>query len=363
MVRVGVIGSSEWTQRMYLKPLADHPDGAVTALCARNPQHTAAIAAQYNIARHYTHWRDLLDSDGIDAVIIATPNDTHFPIAMHALKNDIHVLCEKPLALNYAQADAIATEAERRALYGMTAFTHWFFPHYRYVARLVQQGYVGRPLHFNWRYYSGMGLSGDPVWRFDRRQAGEGALADIGAHAFAVARVFLGPVATVSAQLHTGVVRAGIPVQHRASDQAAVTMRFANGALGVIHVSLIAYQPPREGIRQEFTLGGTGGTLYYTNDFSSHFRLRGAQPGDDTPHDLTVPADLWPANVSRANPQAMYADLYTKTDAMAREFVSAIADGRPIVGPGLREGAEVQRLIDAAVESHQQDGGWVRVAG
>jgi len=341
--------------------LADHPDGRVTALCARNPDRTAALADQYGIPAHYTDWRELLDSDDVDAVIIATPNDTHFPIAMHALKNDIHVLCEKPLALNYAQADAIATEAERRALYGMTAFTHWFFPHYRYVARLIRQGYVGRPLHLNWRYYSGMGLSGDPIWRFDRRQAGEGALADIGAHAFAVARAFLGPVDGVSGQLHTSVERERIPAQHRASDQAAVTLRFANGALGMIHVSMVAYQPPREGIRQEFTLSGTGGTLYYTNDFSSHFRLRGAQPGDDAPTDLTVPDDLWLPEVSRDNPRDMYADLYTKTDAMAREFVSAMADGRPIVGPDLREGAEVQRLIDAAVESHQQDGAWVSI--
>lgn len=341
---------------MYMQPLKNHPDGYITAVCARDPARTRDFARRWHVPHYYTDWRDLLDSDDIDAVIISTPNDTHYPITMHALKNDLHVMCEKPLALNYAQADAMATEAERRALTGMTAFTYWYFPHYRYIAQLLHEGYVGAPYHLNLRYYSDLGIGGAPLWRFNRRYGGEGALADVGSHALALARAFLGDVSTVSAHLDTFVERRGIPAAQRACDHAVIYLHFTNGAVGVVHVSMASYQPKRGGQKQALELSGSGGTLYYTNDFATIFSLRGAQVGDEEAVELRVPDTLWHPSVSRDNPRDFYADLFQKTNVMAREFVSAIADDRPIDGPDLRDGAEVQKLLDAAHYSHQHDG-------
>lgn len=360
MIRVGIIGTSAWTERMYINGLREHPNAKVTAVCGRDRERTEAFAKRNDIEYATTDYRDLLDGD-IDAVIISTPNDTHYPMTMHALKNRLHVMCEKPLALTYAQADAMATEAERRGVVNMTAFTYWFFPHYRYVAQLVNEGYVGTPYHLNLRYYSSYGLNGDPIWRFDRRHGGEGALADIGSHALSLARAFLGDATHVSARLSTHVTREGIPAEHRASDDAILTLQFANGALGTIHVSMASYQPQAGGQKQALELSGSNGTLFYQNDFSTFFSLQGAQLNDKQPQELTVPDELWPQEVSRDNPRDMYGDLFTKADAMAREFVSAIADERPANAPDFREGAEVQKLLDAAVDSHQQGGTAIQV--
>ncbi|MEO1443641.1 MAG: Gfo/Idh/MocA family oxidoreductase, partial [Chloroflexota bacterium] len=353
MVRVGVIGTSAWTERMYMHALKNHPDGTVSAVCARDHDRTHDCARRWNIPNVYTDWRDLLDSDDIDAVIISTPNDIHYPITMHALKNSLHVLCEKPLALNHAQADAMATEADRRCLVNMTAFTYWYFPHYRYLAHLMHEHTIGTPYHFNMRYYSGHGIHGDPQWRFDRRHAGEGALFDIGSHALVLARAFLGDIAAVSASLPVTITRPGIPAAHRASDQAILNLRFADGTPGVIHLSMVSHQPKAGGQKQSLEISGSDGTLYYQNDFSSRFLLSLAKPGDDTPTELHVPDIYWPPQVSRANPREMYANLFQKSNTMAREFVSAIADDRRPDGPDLREGAEVQKVLDAAVRSHR----------
>lgn len=360
MIRVGLIGTSQWTERMYVAGLKDHPEGRITAVCGRDPERTAAFAERNGIANHTTDWRDLLDSD-IDAVILSTPNNTHYPMTMHALKNSLHVLCEKPVALTYAQADAMATEAERRDVVHMTAFTYWYFPHYRYVSQLVREGYVGTPYHLNLRYYSSYGLSGDPIWRFDRRSGGEGALADIGSHALSLARAFMGDAVSVSAQLNTHVTRDGIPADHRASDSAILTLQFASGASGTVHVSMASFQPYAGGQKQAMELSGSNGTLYYHNDFATQFSLKGAQVGDTDTRELVVPESLWPSDVSRDNPRDMYGDLYTKADVMAREFVTAIRERRAPNGPDLREGAEVQKLLDAAVQSAAQDGLAVRV--
>ncbi|MEM6528011.1 MAG: Gfo/Idh/MocA family oxidoreductase [Chloroflexota bacterium] len=359
-VRVGVIGTSAWAERMYMQALKNHPDGAVTAVCARDHDRTHDFARRWNIPNVYTDWRDLLDSD-IDAVIIVTPNHTHYPITMHALKNDLHVLCEKPLALNYVHADTMATEAERRNLIGMTAFTQWFYPHHRYIATLMQQGIVGTPYSLNLRHNSATGITGNPAWRFDRRQGGEGALFDIGSHAVSLARAFLGDIAAVSANLPITVPRPGIPGQYRASDQAFINLQFTDGTPGIIHVTMVSHQAKTGGQKQAIEISGSKGTLYYYNDFSTRFSLQFAQHGDDAPTELHVPDIHWPPQVSRANPRDMYADLFQKSNTMARAFVRAVADDHLPNGPDLREGAEVQKVLDAAIRSHQNNNQWEHI--
>lgn len=361
MIRVGIVGTSQWAQRMYIAALKTHPQGMVTAICSRDADHVKACAEQWKIPYTFTDWRDLLDSDTIDAVIIASPNHTHYPITMHALKNSVPVLCEKPLALNYAQADAMATEAERRDLLTMTALTYTFFPQYRYMAHLIQSGEIGTPYHMNMRFYSSFGLDGRAQWRFDARQSGGGALADLAPHVISVARLLLGEISAVSGRLDTFVVREGIAAAHRSNDHALFWARWATGAVGSFEISTVSHQPQREGHRQVVEVSGSAGTLYFYNDFSSQFSLRLGRTGEESAYEIAVPAAWWNPRISRETPRAMYADLFERSDAMAREFVSALATGRAIKGPDLREGAEVQKVQDAVMASHAEDGVWVDV--
>ena len=361
MVRVGIVGTSAWTENMYVKNLRDHPDGEITAVCARDYERTKAFAAKWQIPQFYTDWHDMLDSDEIDAVIIATPHNTHYPIAMHALKNNLHVLCEKPLAVTYAQADAIATEAERRGVIHMTALTYMFFPHYRYLAHQIKQGEIGTPFHINMRFYSMIGWSGEPKWRFDERYGGAGALADLGPHVISVVRMCLGRIRAVSAWLSTHVTREDIPERFRTNDHAMMMVRFENGAEGVLHISTVSVQPPAGGHRQVLEVSGSKGTYYFHNDFSREFSLKLAKPGMDEPEAVHIPDAFWDAAISRDNPRAMYGDLFGKSNAMGRGFISAIAEGRNIEGPNLREGAEIQHVMDAALESWECGGSWVDI--
>jgi len=362
MIRVGVIGTSAWTERMYIRGLADHPDGAVTAVCGRDLEKTRAFAEKHGIARFDTDYRALLDSGEIDAVVISTPNDTHYPMTMHALKNGLHVMCEKPVALNYAQADAMATEAERRGLVHLTAFTYNYFPHFRYIAQLVRDGFIGKPFHLNLRYYSNYVFSENHTpWRFDRAHGGEGALFDIGSHAVALVRDIFGEIVAVSTQISTHYAAEAIPKERQASDAAVLTLRFASGASGVVDINMASRQPSVGGQKQALDATGSTGMLHYENDFRTTFKLVGAQADDEAARDLHVPDGVWPAGVSRDNPRDMYGDLYTVADTMARDFVSAIAEGNAPNGLTLRDGAEVQRVLDAAVTSSREDGRTVQL--
>lgn len=357
MVRVGILGTSAWTERMYAHTLKTHPHAELVAVCGRDSARTQAFAVRNEIAHAFTDAVALLDTDLLDAVIISTPHDTHYPLAQQALNNGLHVFCEKPLAMTYAEADALATLAEQRARVNRVGFTYTYFPMLRYAARLIADGYIGQARHFAWGHTSGLGLNGDALWRFDRRFGGEGALADIGSHGVAVARMLLGAIRAVSAQFATQTERPEIPAPHRATDYSTLLLTFANGARGTLHVDMATFQP--EGAsRQSLDVLGDGGALYYRNDFSKQFSLTGANRSAPALQDLVpqIPAEIWHPQVSRQSPHAMYNALFNQTDAMAREFISAIVHDSAPNGTTFRDGAAVQQVLDAATQSAAQHG-------
>ena len=95
-----------------------------------------------------TRWEDITRREDIHAVIIATPNFTHAPIALDAIAHGKHVLCEKPIAMNADDARAMAVAADRAGVRHMTAFTYQFVPAMRYLKHLVMRGDLGQPYHY-----------------------------------------------------------------------------------------------------------------------------------------------------------------------------------------------------------------------
>src|SRR5579859_7819669 len=157
MVRVGVVGTSLWADSMYLPALQNHPKGKIVAVCGRDPDRTQVFAARWNIPHFYTDFRKLLDAGGLDALIVASANDSHHPITMAALDAGLHVLCEKPLALNAIQAREMADKAKSSGRKNMVPFTYRYMPTNRYLKQLIDEGYIGRPYHLNIRYYADYG--------------------------------------------------------------------------------------------------------------------------------------------------------------------------------------------------------------
>src|SRR5439155_5147385 len=108
-----------------------------------------------------------------DAVVEAITNDAHYPVTMDAPNHGLHTTCEKPLALNYAQASAMAATAQKKGLITCVPFTYRYMPSTRYLKQRIDEGYLGRPYHLQMRYYAG--FARDPetyLWRFERRIAG-----------------------------------------------------------------------------------------------------------------------------------------------------------------------------------------------
>lgn len=363
MIRVGLVGTSLWADSMYLPALANHPQGGLVALCGRNREKADALAKRWNVPQVYTDYRAMIESARLDALIVATPNDTHYPITMAALDAGLHVLCEKPLALNYAQAREMAERSDGLALKNMVPFTYRYMPTNRYVKQLINEGYIGRPYHLNMRYYADYGRAEQYQWVFDSAVAGSGVIADLGAHWFHLARWFFGEIIGLNCALSTVVNRQDPPDGRdypHADDVAVVNVRFANGAHGVLMVSTVAWEGTKFGQTQHMEFHGSGGTLYTSIDWDAQQEVRGVRAEQRNGlQPLPVPDALW-GGARRDTVHNTYRDVFRTQNHMAREFVTAIAEDKPVY-PDFAEGARVQQLIDAAVESAQSGCCWINV--
>ncbi len=356
MLRVGLVGTSWWADAMYLPALADHPRGAITAICGRDPERTLDAADRWGIEHAFTDWTELLDSGLIDAVIVASPNDTHHDITMAAIERDLAVLCEKPVALTASEAEAMARAAAARGLVTMVPFTYRWMPTHQWIKELIDDGYVGRPYHLTLRYFAGFARDPAYSWRFDVEHSGGGLLGDLGSHCLHLARWWLGEVSAIGALSTTFVDREPRPDGSpyvQGEDASTITVRFDSGAVGTLQVSAMCWEGTPFGQTQDVEIHGSDGTLYAVNDWDSVQEVRGVRAGELGLRVLPVPEHLW-QGARRSPVPDTYRDIFRRSDAMARAWVDAVVDGRPCQ-PDLAEGARVQRLLETAAESARCD--------
>src|SRR5881392_4170322 len=143
-----IIGCGGVTLQNHLPGLALCPEAKVVALCDSDPAILERARQQTGISVASTKYEEIVARNDVQAVIIATPNFTHPPIALAAIARGKHVLCEKPLALNYADAKAMADAADKAEVRHMTAFTYRFVPAMRYLSELARRGDLGQPYHY-----------------------------------------------------------------------------------------------------------------------------------------------------------------------------------------------------------------------
>lgn len=362
MIRVGLVGTSWWAEAMYLPALADHPAGRIAAICGRNRERAEQVGSAWGVEHVVTDVDELIDR--VDAVIVASSNASHHPIALAALQRGRHVLCEKPLGLDASQADELAAAAAGAGATTMTPFTYRFMPVMRQLHLHLDQGYVGRPYHLAARYYADYARDGEYNWRFDRSEAGSGVLGDLGSHWVDLALYLLGPIDEVGAVTANAVERRPHPDGRSyevCEDTALVTVRFASGALGQLTVTAACWEGTPFGQTHHVEVHGSDGTLYAVNDWDTVQEVRGVRAGEPGPaRRLERPPEVW-TGLGTATVHDTYRDVFRTTEAMTRGWVTAIGEGRQIE-PDLAHGALVQRIVDTAIAS-AADGGRMLAIG
>jgi predicted dehydrogenase len=180
--------------------------------------------------------------DGIEAVSIVTPNHLHAPVARAFLEAGIHVICDKPVTTNSADARQLQALADERGLIFAVTHNYSAYPMVRHAQQMVREGELGQVRIVQVEYVQDwlaepLEQSGQKQasWRTDPAKAGGGAIGDIGSHAWQLADTIVGaPVESLAAQLHSFVPGRLI------DDDVQVLLRYANGARGMLWASQVA---------------------------------------------------------------------------------------------------------------------------
>jgi predicted dehydrogenase len=239
-IGVGLLGTSFMGRAhsralLALPTLEDEPAALplMRAVCGRDPGRLAAAQRRFGWEEGFTDWRELLADPGVEAFDNAAPNHLHGEPTIAAAQAGVHVLCEKPLGRDAAEAEQMLAAVEAAGVVHMCAFNYRFFPAVRLARQLIAAGEIGVPMHFRSRFLLGTGSGEDEEtpWRLQRESAGSGVVGDLLAHHVDLARHLVGEVAAVSASMRTwGERRSGVAVE--VEDGVVCAAEFENGALG-----------------------------------------------------------------------------------------------------------------------------------
>jgi predicted dehydrogenase len=348
----------------------------VAGVLSSDPEKSRSYGPGFGLAadRTYGSYQDLLagenarpEDDRIDFVSIATPNDTHFPIAKAALEAGFHVICDKPLTTRLEDAHALASLVQETG--SVFAVTHNYtgYPLIRQAREMIKQGELGTIKAVRAHYLQGWlwGLPPDTTpargaWKADPQRAGpSGALADIGTHAYQLIRYTTGLLPEqVSAHLQS------LRPDRTLDDYGHVLVRFADSVLGSVTVSQITH-----GRLNDLTLeiDGSLGSLTWRQEtpnelivrrFGQPVQVYERNPNADFTHATASAACRLPAGHPEAFFEA-FANVYRSSyDQMIAHATGQTVEPRDTLFPNVHDGIEGVEFIEQCVTSSADNGAW-----
>ncbi len=330
MINVAVIGYGYWGPNL-LRNFADCPRASVVAVSDFRERRLEAVSRRYPAVSTSTDAKQVINDAGVDAVAIATPVESHYELALEALRAGKHVLVEKPMTQSAEQARKLLQEAEKSGTVLMVDHTFVYTGAVRKIRELVDAGELGEIYYYDSSRIN-LGLfqhDVDVVW-------------DLAVHDFAILDYIFDehPVA---------VAAHGIShVQGRPENLAYVTVFFASGAVAHINVNWLAPVKLRRTL-----IGGSNKMIVY-DDLEPDEKIKIYDKG------ITTSAD--PGDIYRMRIGYRVGDVWSpqldRTEALKREvdhFIDCIENGTPIKTGG-EMGLRVVEMLEAATTS-MRDGG------
>lgn len=342
------------------------------ALCGRDEEGVKKAAERYGWESFETSWRDLVRRDDIDLIDINSPNSSHAEIAIAAAENGKHLLLEKPMAMNLAEAKAMAEAVKGAGVKHMIGFNYRRFPALAFAKRMLEDGKIGRVFHFRAMYLQDWIV--DPefplVWRLDRKVAGTGAIGDLGAHIIDMALYLVGEITAVTAVAETFIEDRPLPEvsgglrAKGSSERGRVTVddafvalaRFKNGALGTFEATRFAIGHKNWGF---FEINGSKGSMRFNLERPNELEYLSADEGDEQGFktilvtDPTHPfmAEWWPPGHVLGWEHTHIIQVYHLLESIEKK-------GQP--EPSFFDGVKNQAVLEA-ISLSAKDGMWHEV--
>jgi len=355
-IGIAVVGTG-FGQKVHIPGFQAHPRTDVVAVYHRDLDQAKAIAQSHNIPQAYDAIADIVESPEVQAVSISTPPFLHYEMARTVLEAGKHLLLEKPITLNAAQAKELYQLALSKGVVATVDFEFRFVPGWQLVDELLSQGYVGskRLIKIDWLGSSRADARRPWNW-YSRQDQGGGALGSLGSHTFDYIHWLFGPVRRLSAHFSTAIQARLDPAtgelqQVDSDDTCMLMLELADGTPCQVSISAVVHAPRTHWLE----VYGDRGTLVLGSenqkDYIHGFRVWSSQPGKPLT-EVEIPNKLlFPKNHADGRISAFI--------RVIDQWVQGIERGVKIV-PSLREGLYSQLLMDLSQESNKTSN-WVNI--
>lgn len=252
MIRVGIVGCGGAAWIGHLPWIWENPHAELVAACALNTDNAEQAAKRWGAAHTYADFYTMLDREQLDAVVIATPPDTHAEYGIAASRRGLHVLLEKPMALSSRDCDAIIQAAAERQTVLTLSHEKRFNPGFEEIKRIIDGGTLGRVFYLVIHWSAAVRLDPESLcppdyrssylWRWTNPDAGGGILFDHLPHYFDLWRWWTGSeLESIDTEL-LNVRRDWIGDEQLGGvheDFALAMLRFQNGCLGMFETGTV----------------------------------------------------------------------------------------------------------------------------
>ena len=326
-------------------------------ICASSEASAERYRVAYGFARATSDWRTLVNDPKVEAIVIASPQDTHRLIAETAFAQGKPVFCEKPLGASLADSRAMVAAAEAAQVANMTGFNYIRTPASTYARLLIATGAIGDITWFRGEHTED--FLADPESPATWRTSGDanGTMGDLAPHMINAALALIGPISSLIAEVETvHKTRPGGVVTN--DDQGQMMCRFSSGTMGQLYFSRIA-TGRKMGYAYEVT--GTKGAIRFDQEDQNAlwlYEMEGPAATRGFTKILTGPAhpNYEPFCQSPGHGTGYQGQIIIE----AHDFLPAIETGAP-VWPTFRDGMEVNRVIAAAMAS-STDKSWKEIS-
>ncbi len=371
-MRIGLIGIG-YIGNCYSRALSavnsiypELPTLRLAGLCETDNRRLEAAKRQGRFEIYSNDWRQFLSEGDLDVVIIATPSHLHKDISVEALHRNIHVLCEKPMAIELRDAYAMACAAKVSAAKTLLGYSYIHNPAIKHMKRLIDDGHIGKVIsfhgHFAEDYLADRTLP--HTWRCIRTEAGLGALADLGCHIISVSQYLVGNIAEVSALTNIAYLQRPAPGEHQKKaivtneDIAKAIVTFENGVPGTFEASRVAWGSKN---RLLIEVQGSQGALRFDQERMNEVALYDSRSASSCQGFTTILTAPDHAPYGRFIPSPGHQLGFVDLKAIEiGEFLLEIC-GEGLTGPNFESGYLIEQAIHAMAKS-ARDRKWISVA-
>ena len=322
---------------------------SLEVICTTTDLGASEKARQFGFKRATSHWQNMIDDPAVQAIVIASPQETHHEIALAAFSRGKHVLCEKPLGLNLEQSRTMVKAAESSGCVHMVGFNYIRTPASQLARQIIARGEIGditflRAEHTE-DFLSDASIPGD--WRTQGHANGN--MGDLAPHIVNAALALAGPITSLVADIATvHKTRGGVAATN--DDQSAIMCRFASGAMGQLFISRVA---TGRKMGYAYEIHGTKGSIRFDQEDQNSLWLFRAE-GDEARRGFTriLTGPLHPDYQAFCLGPGHGTGYQDPIIIEARDFLQAIHEGKSR-WPSFRDGMQVSEIIEASWRSYE----------